>query len=345
MNVNQRKKALNMSENTEIRIGLVGIGNVALHQLAALSRLPAFNIVGALDVNPQKQEQVKNLPFFTDLEDFLNSVKADVVMVSTPVDSHFEVARTILESGQGVLLEKPATSNMDEFNRLVEISRQKDVPLAIAFHAAFAKDLLWFLDSKGRFLEDFGPLTGFRSNFYDPYIENGVLLPQAHSLKGSWFDSGINALSVIGQLVNIDSLEIRDVMLTKLPQYDCSEIQGTTHFSFSPEGLLKEGRGSIDTNWALGLNYKATNLYFGHSGNEIILHHSRQQVFLVNEKGETTLLADCSGDYPRLVNHYMGVFRNLQSQLESGEDNLDYAAKLHSLLYSAAESNVRLLFP
>lgn len=335
-----------MAQNTEVRIGLVGIGNVAEHQLAALSKLPAFEIVGACDIDPQKQEKVENsIPFFTDLEDFLSSVKADVILISTPVDAHFEIARTILESGRSVLLEKPATSNMDEFNRLVEISRQKDLPFAIAFHAAFAKDLIWFLEAKNRFLKEFGPLTGFRSTFYDPYIENGALLPQAHSLKGSWFDSGINALSVIGQLVNIDSLEINDVMLTRLPSYDCNEIQGTVHFNFSPEGLSKVGRGSIDTNWALGRSYKATNLYFSHSGNEIVLHHSRQQVLLVNERQESTLLADCSENRPRLVNHYMGVFGDLQSQFKAGKNKLDYAAKLHSLLFSAAESNTQLTFP
>lgn len=335
-----------MTQNAKVRMGLVGIGNAAEHQLAALGRLPAFKIVGVCDIDSQKQEKIgKNTPFFTDLKSFLNSVKADVILVSTPVDSHFEVAKTILESGNNVLLEKPATSNMNEFNKIVEISRQKNVFLEIAFHAAFAKDLIWFLEYKNQFLKKFGPLTGFRSTFYDPYIKKGELLPQASSLKGSWFDSGINALSVIGQLINVDSLEINDVMLTKLPQYNCSEIQGTVHFIFSPEGLSKTGRGSIDTNWTLGLNYKATNLYFGHSGNEIILHHSRQQVLLVDEKRKRSQLADCSENRPRLVNHYIGVFKDLQSRLKTGRSNLDYAKKLHKLLFSAAQPNARLAFP
>lgn len=327
-----------------VKIGMVGLGNVAQYQLAALSQLLGFEVVGACDIDPQNQKNIgNNIPFFTDLKDFLKSVEAHIILVSTPVDSHFEIAKDILESGQNVLLEKPATSNMDEFNELIEISRRNKTLLIVAFHAAFARDLMWFLESKDRFLKA-GPVTGFRCAFYDSCLdENQELLPEAPSFKGSWFDSGINALSVIGRLVDVDSLKIEDVMLTRLPLYDCSEIQGTVHFVFSPEGSPKVGYGSIDTNWTLGLNYKATHINFSHTEREIVLYHSWQQVLLVNEKRESTLLADFSEDLPRLVNHYIGVFEDLRSQLETGRDNLDYAAKLHRLLFSAAESN-RLAF-
>lgn len=337
----KKKKPKEIIKNIQVRIGLVGLGHVAGDQLKALQQLPSFfKIVGICDANPQKQAQIQDdVPFFTDIDDLLKSVEMDVVLVSAPVDSHFEITKIILESGRNVLLEKPATSNLDEFNVLVEISQRKNLLFVVAFHAAFAKELLWFLEFKNRHSEKLGPLTGFRCAFYDPYVKNGILLPEAYSLGGSWFDSGINALSVIGRLVNIDSLKIEEVILTRLPQYNC-EIQGTVHFIFSPEDSLKTGRGSIDTNWTTGLNYKATHLYFGYSGNEVILQHSRQKVLLVNKKGEITTIADCSENRSRLVNHYMEVFRDFYSRITTRENNLDYALKLHVILFSAAKQKL-----
>jgi len=335
------KKSKKIRKNIQLRIGLVGLGHIAEYQLKALQQLPRFfKIVGVCDANPQKQAQIQNnTPFFTNVIDLLKSVDMDVVLVSTSVDSHFEVAKIILESGRNILIEKPATSNLNELKVLVEISQQKNLFFNVAFHAAFANDLLWFLKFINQSPEKLGPITGFHCAFYDPYIKNGILLPEAHFLKGSWLDSGINALSVIGQLVNIDSLKIEEVILTKLPQYNC-EIQGTVRFIFSPENSLKIGRGSINTNWATRFNYKATHLYFGYSGNEFILHHSRQQVLLRNKKGKTIIIADCSENRSRLVNHYMGLFRDFYSRITTGENNLDYALKLHTILFSATKQRL-----
>lgn len=335
------KKYKKINKDTQIRIGLVGLGNVAKYQLKALQQLPElFKIGGVCDTNPQKQVRIQNdIPFFTNLDDFLKSAEMDAVLVSTSVDSHFKVAKIILESGRNILVEKPATSNLKELNALTKISQRKNLLFVVAFHAAFAKDLLWFLEFKNRQSEKLGPLTGFRCAFYDPYVKNGTVLPEAYSLNGSWFDSGINALSVIGRLIDIDSLKIEEIIVTKLPQYNYA-IQETVHFVFPLKDSLKIGRGSIDTNWVNNLNYKATHLYFGYSQNEFILQHSQQKVLWVNKKGKVTTIADCSENRLRLVNHYIGVFKDFHSRIKKREDNLDYALKLHAILFSATRQKL-----
>lgn len=336
------KKSKKIRPNIWFRIGLVGLGQISKYQLKALQELPSFfKVVGVCDTSSRKRAQVHdNIPFFTDIFDLLRSVETDVILVSTPVDSHFEVAKVILEFRRNVLMEKPATSNLNELNKLVEISQRKNLLFVVAFHAAFAKDLLWFLEFKNQCFEKLGPITGFHCAFYDPYIKNGILLPEAYSLKGSWLDSGINALSVVGRLINIDSLKIEEVISTRLPQYNNYEIHKTVRFIFSPEGSFRTGRGSIDTSWTTGLNYKATHLYFGYSGNEIILQHSRQQVLLKNKRGKTTIIVDCSENRPRLVNHYIGVFRDFHSQFMKRENNFDYTLKLHAILFSAIKQKL-----
>jgi hypothetical protein len=156
------------------------------------------------------------------------------------------------------------------------------------------------------------------------------LLKRAESLNGSWIDSGINALSVIDRLV--DNLTIEEAFLTHVPQYNCTEIQGTVNFIFSIEGKDKVGRGTIDTNWTLNLNCKITRLFFTDKRKEIVLHHSKQQVLLIDKDGNIKLLKDCSDRKERLVNHYIGVLKDFYAHLVNKTDNLEKALHLHEIL-------------
>ncbi len=55
----------------------------------------------------------------------------DVVAVTTPNDSHFEIARTFLEAGIHVVCEKPLTTSSRTAAELVRVARDNDVLLAV----------------------------------------------------------------------------------------------------------------------------------------------------------------------------------------------------------------------
>lgn len=319
----------------KIKLAIIGLGHVASYQLQALEYIDKFELVAICDTHKNKKNQFPDrIPFFTNYDDMIETIDMDAVLISVPNKYHYEVAKKILESNKNVLLEKPATLNIKQFEELINIARTKGLTFVIAFHAAFAKDLLWFLENyETNLYKELGNITGFRCNFYDPYIVNGVLLKHIESLDGSWIDSGINALSVIGKLVN--NLEIEEAVLTQVPQYNCREIQGALNFLFPIDKIDKAGRGTIDTNWTLGLNCKITRLYFTNKKKGIVLHHSNQQVLLVDENRNMKLLIDCSCNKPRLVNHYIGVFEDFYTCKMTGSNNLEYALYLHRLLLSA----------
>jgi len=183
---------------------IIGLGNVADFQIKALLLSEELQLVAACDIDPDKKTKLpQDVLFYTDSEDLLRNTEVDAVLVSTPHNQHFPVARLALLSGKDVLLEKPATSTLGEFDELVTLARSKERLLVIAFHAAFAMDLQWFQEAYASMLStELGPLTGFNCGFYDPYIEDSNLRTGAVNLVGSWTDSGINALSVIGQLMS-----------------------------------------------------------------------------------------------------------------------------------------------
>jgi predicted dehydrogenase len=55
----------------------------------------------------------------------------DAVMIATPVDTHFEIARAALNAGKHVLVEKPMTSSSQEASILVELAAKRKLVLMV----------------------------------------------------------------------------------------------------------------------------------------------------------------------------------------------------------------------
>ena len=83
-----------------------------------------------------------NADCFTRLDDAMK-YGFDGFTVATPAESHFEIARKIIESGYHVLVEKPITMNSADALRLHELSMKNKVNLMVGhvllFHPAFQK--------------------------------------------------------------------------------------------------------------------------------------------------------------------------------------------------------------
>jgi D-galactose 1-dehydrogenase len=325
-----------MDLSRTIRLSTIGLGNVADYHLEALKQQNQFVLVAACDSDESKQKKLleysPNTKFFTSYEEMLKTVSIDAVLVASSNHTHYEIAKKVLDSGKNLLLEKPATSNLAELEDLVNRAKMNNLVFVVAFHDSFAKEVRWFLNSyQQQLYKDLGPITGFECGFYDPYILEGKLQEKAKSLGSSWLDSGINALSVIAKLV--ESLAVIEKRHVHIPSYPVGDIQSSVDFAFSIDGKEDSaGRGLIETNWCLGYSRKVTNLYFAISKNQVILHHSNQQVLLIDKQMNKTVLADFSSSTPRLTDQYADVFNDFYSHLVSFSNNLDFAWGVHQLL-------------
>ncbi|MDJ1169533.1 Gfo/Idh/MocA family oxidoreductase [Roseofilum sp. BLCC_M154] len=328
------------------RLAIIGLGEVTNYYWPALANREDLTVVGVVDCDRQKVDTWNNhyphCPAFTSLNPLYEQVNPDAVIIATSSSSHYTVAQEALSWGKPILLEKPATASRGEWEALIEQASQAQVPLAIAFHAAFGAEVLWFLEHQSALEETYGPITGFFAHFYDPYWVDGILQPHAHSLISSWMDSGVNALSLIAKIVR--NLELTQSYFTP----DLTDSNGKIHsqvgFRFATAEGNCAGRGWIETHWGLGIKSKTTDLQFAKTGYELRLDHDRQRLLLTDPHGESSILADLTTEQPRMVNHYQGVFQDFRNHLQQGTDNLEFAQTVHHLLYSAYESpyNIQL---
>ncbi len=65
----------------------------------------------------------------TRYESVLNAKTIDAIVLATPVNSHFNMAKAALLAGKHVLVEKPMTSSVKESEELINLARQKNLLL------------------------------------------------------------------------------------------------------------------------------------------------------------------------------------------------------------------------
>jgi predicted dehydrogenase len=66
-----------------------------------------------------------------DWKDLVNDPGVDVVAISTPVSTHFEIAMTALRAGKHVLVEKPMAMRVEECERLIEEAERRRLVLMV----------------------------------------------------------------------------------------------------------------------------------------------------------------------------------------------------------------------
>lgn len=74
---------------------------------------------------------------FTQLDDLI-AARPDAVMVHTATESHAAIAKSLLEQGIPVFVDKPISYQLHECEVLLELAAKKNLPLTVGFNRRFA---------------------------------------------------------------------------------------------------------------------------------------------------------------------------------------------------------------
>jgi predicted dehydrogenase len=114
--------------NSKIKIGVLGAGHLGKIHLRLLKESARYDLVGFYDTQPQQAARIARefgYRSFNDINSLLESV--DVVDIITPTVTHYELAKSALERGKHVFLEKPITTTVEEAKDLVELAKKKNL--------------------------------------------------------------------------------------------------------------------------------------------------------------------------------------------------------------------------
>lgn len=75
--------------------------------------------------------QYPSVKVFETAEELNQQEEIDAVVIATPVDTHYPLAKAALNAGKHVLVEKPMTSNYEQAKELVELAKEKGLLLMV----------------------------------------------------------------------------------------------------------------------------------------------------------------------------------------------------------------------
>lgn len=125
-----------------LKVAIIGCGKIADSHASQIGRIKGCEIVGVCDREPLMAQQLaKRFPVkraFSSLTELLDEAKPDVVHITTPPQAHFELAKTCLERGCHVYIEKPFTVWADEAQKLIAIADEKQLKLTAGHDDQFS---------------------------------------------------------------------------------------------------------------------------------------------------------------------------------------------------------------
>ena len=124
-----------------INVAIVGLGSIAEHHLRSFKKLSGVNLRAVMSRKKESIERVideyKVEIGFQDYHKLLADDKTDAIVICTPNNLHFEMAKEALNSGKHVLVEKPMASNLKEAKELCWLAEKKKRILMVAMTARF----------------------------------------------------------------------------------------------------------------------------------------------------------------------------------------------------------------
>jgi predicted dehydrogenase len=124
-----------------LKVGIVGCGKIADAHASQSQRIAGCEIVGVCDSEPLMARQLHDRfpvkEWFTDVDELLRVARPDVVHITTPPASHYTLARTCLERGFHVYVEKPLTLRAPEAAALITLADRKSLKLTVGHDDQF----------------------------------------------------------------------------------------------------------------------------------------------------------------------------------------------------------------
>jgi predicted dehydrogenase len=129
-----------------LRIGIVGCGKVADQHVQAIHRIPDCEIVALCDREPlmarQLGERCRVTVCFSDAREMLQSVRPDVVHITTPPQSHYSLGAECLKAGSHVYVEKPFAVTAGEAESLIQLAEDRGLRATVGHNCQFTLEML-----------------------------------------------------------------------------------------------------------------------------------------------------------------------------------------------------------
>ncbi len=118
-----------------LKIAIIGCGKIADDHVSVIQGIESCEICGVCDreelMSRQLAQRLGGVKTFSKSSELLSSCRPDVVHITTPPQSHFNLACECLEAGSHVLVEKPFTITALENEEVLRLALSKGLKFTV----------------------------------------------------------------------------------------------------------------------------------------------------------------------------------------------------------------------
>src|SRR6185312_13810527 len=101
-----------------LRVGLIGLGMMGLHQARVIREVEGVDLVAVADAYGDPHGVAKDLPVLRNVEELI-AAGIDMAVAAVPTGMHEEVGLALAEAGVHTLVEKPIAASTEAGRRLL----------------------------------------------------------------------------------------------------------------------------------------------------------------------------------------------------------------------------------
>ncbi|NLJ95443.1 MAG: inositol 2-dehydrogenase [Clostridiaceae bacterium] len=127
---------------TKFKFGIIGTGRIGKFHIENLMRyIPDVDVYAAADVMIDassewlEEQGIKHI--YQDYTDLLKLEDLDAVVISTPTDTHADIAIASAEAGKHVFCEKPVDLTVERVKEVIEVVKKSNVKFQVGFNRRF----------------------------------------------------------------------------------------------------------------------------------------------------------------------------------------------------------------
>ncbi|MFS9188386.1 Gfo/Idh/MocA family oxidoreductase [Streptococcus infantis] len=315
-----------------LKLGIIGTSSISHHFLEAAHTSGKFQLatVYSRKIETAKKfvEQYQGVKLFDQLNDFFND-SFDVVYIASPNSLHFSQAKMALSAGKHVFLEKPAVTQPQEWQELVQTAKDNKCFIFEAarnYHEDAFTTIKDFLANKQILGADFNYakysskmpnlLAGDTPNVFSDRFAGGALMdlgiyPIYASVR--LFGKSTHATYQAQKLDN--SIDLNGDGILSYPNYQVHIKAGKNITSNLPcEIYTTDGTLTLDT-----IEHVSSAIFTDHQGNEVQLPIHQA---------------------PHTMTEEVAAFANMikQADLTLFQSWIDDATHVHNLLYTMRQN-------
>jgi predicted dehydrogenase len=227
-----------------IEVGLIGFGLAgrAFHA-QVISRVPGLRLAAILQRSGNEATELyPEVRIVRSLDELLSISEIRLVVIATPNDSHYPLARQCLTAGRDVLVDKPFTTTLQEAVALVEFAKQQGRLVTVYQNRRYDGDFqaIAQLVASGTL----GRIVRFETNYdrFRPHLRPGAWREKTGPGTGIFFDIGPHLIDHALVLFGMPQALTADIRIEREGGLADDAFDVAFHYS---SGLRADLRSSI----------------------------------------------------------------------------------------------------